>query len=748
MSKSKGPKWIAKIDYKVCLRINKKYYRKKDQGLLLKFFVNPLTYLSFLIRAVLILLRGFNFESKSLPLKKGITLKENFLELLARFFGLRFFVHPKYLPAYYHIALQDDQLNFKKYDSPKVSIIIPVHNQFSHTITCLKSLKINLTEEIPYEIIVVNDASSDQTKEILGKVKGLNLINNDTNLGFLHSCQRGITMASSPYICLLNNDTIILDNWLSELVKTIERDSSIGLVGSKLIYPFGLLQEAGGLVYNDASACNFGNYGDLNYFAYNFSRETDYCSGASILFRKEDFNLLGGFDERFAPAYYEDTDLCLSIKNVLNKKVVYQPLSSLVHFEGASSGKTAKKGNIKSYQDINKEKFFSKWKEVLRNHASPNDPSAYRRYLKSEKIVVIDWDLPLFDKDSGSYRMYQLLKIFKELDLQIVFITNKGVPQQPYYDLLVGNGIEVIVKYIGRRKFREDIISAAKDCTYVWASRPENNQKYSYIKDTNEKAKWFYDTVDLHYVRLQRDADLTGSAKKKELAEYYKALELNLAKLADTTICITDIEQTMLQKEGIKNTVVIPNIHEIISTVKDSYSFSERKDLLFIGSYAHEPNTDAVKWLCNEIMPIVWAHLPQIKIHLVGSNPTDQVLALQNQNIIVHGYVENLDEIFNSCRLFVAPLRYGAGMKGKIGQALSYGLPIVTTDIGAEGMSLENEKQILLANTSQTFANAIIKLYQSETLWYHLHNNAEDAIANFSPESAKKAIISILSNQK
>jgi len=740
-------RWIDRNNYKICLKINKRYYKKKDKGLLIKFYINPITYLYFIARLFFVFLQGLRFNANLIerfPFTEEFSLKEKLFGRITQLLGLSFFVKQEYTPYFYHKQLKNKELKFEKTNSPKVSIIIPVHNQLKYTLTCLKSLKINLDDGVSYEIIVVNDASTDQTSASLGKIEGVRLIDNENNLGFLKSCQKGITEARGEYICLLNNDTIVLKNWLSELVDTIEKDSSIGLVGSKLIYPFGLLQEAGGIIYNDASGCNYGNYDDSNYFAFNFSRETDYCSGASILFRKTDFDQLNGFDQQFAPAYYEDTDLCFSIRHLLNKKVIYQPLSTLVHFEGISSGKVSKKGNVKNYQTINKGKFLSKWKNVLVNYPSQNSPNSYMKYLSRNKIVVVDAILPRFDKDSGSHRMYELLKIFKELNLQIVFIPNSGKCEQPYYNLLTRNGVEVVTKYAGRTYFKKEVVAATLCSTYIWVCRPGLNKKYRYIKKYNKNAKWIYDTVDLHFVRLEREANLLHSNKKLRRAKRYKALELKLAKRADITVCITDVEQSTLKKEGITNTVVIPNIHRL-PILKNTAGFEDRKGLLFIGSYDHPPNVDAAIWLSKEIMPRVWTEYPDMKLHLVGNNPKPEIQALNNSKVIVHGYVENLDTIFNSCRIFVAPLRYGAGMKGKIGQALSYGLPIVTTDIGVEGMGLENGKNILVANTIETIIDAIVELYGSKNLWDKIHKNSQETIKYFLPENIKSTVHQILS---
>ncbi|TKC12898.1 glycosyltransferase [Pedobacter polaris] len=740
MSKNKITRWIDRNNYKVCLQINRKYYRRKSKGSLPYFFIDILLYPYLIVRLLLVLLQIFRFNKNLLQSysdQKLTTFSSKLSFQISVLFGLRYFVKEEYTPVYYQKNMPLDKLWFNIQNSPKVSIIIPVHNQLQYTLDCLRSLKLNLADNISVEIIVVNDASTDSTAEQIKKINGVRLINNSTNLGFLNSCRKAIESAKGEFICLLNNDTIILKNWLEELLNPIENDLSVGLVGSKLIRPFGLLQEAGGIVYKDGSCTNFGSYQDPNYHAYNYLREADYCTGASILFRKLDYDALNGLDTLYMPAYYEDTDFCFAVRHKLNKKVIYNPLSELVHFEGITSGKNAKKGNVKSYQVLNQIKFAEKWKIELSNYLAPKQAEAsVYKYVKQQTLVIVDSYLPRYDKESGSHRVYELIKIFKSLDLHLIFIPDNGKAEQPYYDLLTRNGIEVILNYAGKLKFRNDIVAATKHATYIWACRPGLNKKYSFIRKHKPNVKWIYDTVDLHYIRLEREGKLLNSDKTLTRAKRYKALELSLAKKADITVCITDVEQQLLINEGISNTMVVPNIHALpLNTVQNK--FDQRKDLLFVGSYDHTPNVDAAIWLCNDIMPLIWKQNPDIKIHLVGNNPKKEVLSLANDKIKVHGYVEQLEPFFNSCRVFVAPLRYGAGMKGKIGQSLAFGLPIVTTTIGAEGMNLADGEQVCIADDPQEFAVKTIALYENPHLWQKIRENAAASILNYSPSEVK-----------
>ncbi|MDI5943722.1 glycosyltransferase family 4 protein, partial [Micromonospora sp. DH15] len=170
----------------------------------------------------------------------------------------------------------------------------------------------------------------------------------------------------------------------------------------------------------------------------------------------------------------------------------------------------------------------------------------------------------------------------------------------------------------------------------------------------------------------------------------------------------------------------------------ETYSFENRKDVLFIGSI-HEPNVDALYYLYNEIMPIVWKKLPELKVNVIG-NVNEKIKDIEHPNFIFHGYVPAIEDFFTSNKLMVAPLRYGAGVKGKIGQAFEYYLPVVTSSIGAEGMQLENNKNALIDDTAEGFAQSIIRLYTDKDLWLELQENSENSLKPFSIENLKKTL--------
>ncbi len=628
-------------------------------------------------------------------------------------------------------------------DAPEISVIVPVYNQLDYTLRCLKAIALNLGHSTLVEIIVVNDCSSDRTEEILGSIEPLTLINSNSNQGFIYSCNQGASVAKGKYLYFLNNDTEIKPNCIESLAEVLAADN-VGAVGSKLVYPQGRLQEAGGIVWQDASGWNYGRQDNPYAPEYNYLRSVDYCSGASLMVKKEVFERLDGFDRELAPAYYEDTDLCFAIRHSLGLEVMYQPKSEVIHYEGISSGTSTTSGT-KKYQVVNAVKFKEKWQNVLEQanylaNAGINYVHlAAKKYLGDKTILVIDSYMPSYDKESGSRRLFELLKIFKDLNYHVIFAADNGFKDEPYTSILQDLQIEVLYTQQGYGKaISEQIEDRLSLIDLAWICRPELNEKYAPLIRSRGEIKVVYDTIDLHYLRLKRAWDLNRDPTKKVEWVDMQARELKMAHSADLTITVTPTERALLESQEVSNVAVVPNVHT--SYLDSVPGFNDRSGILFIGSYNHTPNIDAVIWLCEEIMPLVWQEKPDIKVSLLGNNPSAEVLALSSERITVTGYVEDVTPYFLTHKLSVSPLRYGAGMKGKIGHSLEYKVPVVSTKIGTEGMNLIPEKHILEANTTAEFAKAILRIYNDRVLWNHLSFNSTEAIASYSPNALKNKL--------
>ncbi len=624
------------------------------------------------------------------------------------------------LPALQGERVRPEEIRLAAVKNPRVSIVIPVYNQLSLTLSCLRSL----AETTPplYEVIVVDDASTDETPETLPRVENLRYVRQETNQGFVESVNTGARHARAEIVVFLNNDTLLTKGWLEALLAPFE-DEKVGAVGAKLIYPDGRLQEAGGIIFRDASGWNYGHLEDPSAPEYNFRRQVDYCSGACLAVRRELFERLGGFDPLYRPAYYEDTDLAFRLRQA-GYQVVYQPRAEVFHLEGASCGRDLNRG-LKRYQVVNQEKFRARWQETLKREHFPHDPGLLfvaRQRQGRGIILVADHYVPTWDQDSGSLRLYRLLQMMLALDYRLVFWPDNLAPLEPYTQRLQDLGIEVIY---GPRDFETYLRERARFIDLVWACRVRFAPRYLSVA-RKFGLRTVFDTVDLHFLREQREAQLKGEERALKEALKTKQLELSLARAADRTLVVSTYEKEILEAEGLSNVVLLPNVHE---PEAQGPGFDERQDLMFIGSFQHPPNEDAVIWFVKEILPLIHQRLPEVKFYVVGASPTTRVKSLASEKVVVTGYVPEVAPYFQKARVFVAPLRYGAGLKGKVGQALSFGLPSVVTSIAAEGLGAKDGEEILLADTPEEFARAVVRLYQDRSLWEKLSRQGRALIA-------------------
>ncbi len=622
---------------------------------------------------------------------------------------------------------------------PEVSIIIPAYNKFAYTYTCLKSI-LERSGDIDYEVIVVDNASTDETVMLHELVKNLVIIRNKENQGFVAACNAGAAAARGRYLLFLNNDTKVKEGWLGAMVEAAKRERTVGLVGAKLIYPDGRLQEGGGIVWNDLAnmAWNYGRNQDPDNFEYNYLKEADYCSGACILITKELFDKVGGLDTRYAPAYYEDTDLAFTVREH-GYKVVYQPRAEVVHFEGVTAGRKTTIG-IKKYQVINQEKFYEKWKGTLEKEHFPSSVNVFlaRDRSRGKKvIVVIDNNVPTYDKDAGSLCIYMYLKLFIEEGFKVIFMPYNLSKLEPYTTELQQMGIEVIY---GPFNFSKWLYKNGQYIDYVFLARP--HVAASHVKKIKQqtKAKILYFTHDLHYLREFRRYEVEKRSEILTEAERLKKLEFSVFDFVDCVLTPSNKEVEIIKANfPDKKAMCIPLFFYDNLPKEDTMApFQSRSNIIFVGGFRHIPNIDAVVYFVKEVWPAVKKSLPLAKFYIVGSDPPAEVKNLENSDIIVTGYVVDLANFFNDARVFVAPLRYGAGVKGKIVTSMSYGVPVVTTTIGNEGIDLIDGDQCLVAGSGDEVAAKVVELYQNCDLWNKLSYNSREVVKkHFSRDAAK-----------
>jgi len=608
--------------------------------------------------------------------------------------------------------LDNLELTFHRPDIPRVSIVIPAYNEYRMTVFCLQSL-LNTTTGVDYEVIFADDASTDLTSTIGERIKGIEIVRADENQGFVNNCRNGASHARGEYLLFLNNDTAFTDGWLSNLVAVLDADPKVGIVGPMLLFGNGRLQEAGGIIWNDASGWNYGRMDDPGRPEYNYLKETDYVSGACLLIRQALWEELGGFDQRYVPAYYEDTDLCFSVR-AAGYKVLYQPASKIYHFEGISNGTDLSSG-VKKYQVENRGKFLAKWATTLQLE---NFPNAQRVFLARDKsrdrrtVLVIDHYVPSYDKDAGSRSTWQYLHLMVEMGYNVKFIGANFFPHQPYTRELQSLGVEVLVGEKMARNFSTWLNENAVYIDAVYLHRPHIAEQFSRVlKEMNPKPKLIYFGHDLHFLRVKREYELTGDHKFRVLADDWKRRELAVFKDFDKIYYASQVEVDLLGEIAPNVDVSAIPLYVLEASEAKPYCWQDRDDILFVGGFNHSPNVDAICWFVQDILPLVVAVCPDIKLNVVGSNAPDAVKALASQHVVIHGYLsdEELAAQYERARMVVVPLRYGAGVKGKILEALQHGAPLVTTDVGAEGLP-EPSVVFNIKETAGDFAQELIAI--------------------------------------
>jgi GT2 family glycosyltransferase len=613
---------------------------------------------------------------------------------------------------------------------PDVSVIVPTYRNAEMTIDCLQSICDHLGDPPTISLIVVDDSSpNDAISEFAAELPFITFLRNGSNLGFLRSCNRAFSLVTGRYVHFLNNDTLVTAGWLDELVRCADADETIGAVGSMLVYGDGTLQEAGGIIWNDVSGWNYGRGDDADDPRYNYRRDVDYVSGASLLVKSDLFRELDMFDVRYAPAYYEDADLCFAIRE-RGRRVVYQPKSKVVHLEGVTSGTSLESG-VKRHQALNMPKFAEKWKETLPKHYAPATPGirAARRLQQPRTVVIIDSYVPEPDKDAGSLRLSNIITLLGTLGYSVIFVPANYHRSEPYTSRLQDLGVEVLYHTRGP-KLIDTLCERLAIADVVWLCRPDLAEQFMPVLRAFSNVPVIYDTIDLHYVRVRRELEHKGIADPERWAawEHERELELSAIRMADATITVSEIERETLAEQGIQNVFIIPTVHD---RHERAMPFEKTDGIMFIGGYNHTPNVDAALWLCEEIMPIVWRRRPEIVLTIIGSNAPKAILDLEGTNVRVSGYVPDVTPYFEKTRVFVAPLRYGAGLKGKIGHAFSFGVPVVTTAIGAEGFDIVAGRDALVANSAVDLADAIVEAYTDRVVWSRLSQHGTKLIERF-----------------
>lgn len=597
-------------------------------------------------------------------------------------------------------------------DDPMVSVIIPTYGQVSLTLGCLSSIQDNMPNA-SIEVIVVDDAFPGEETRALSQVSGIRLLRNEVNLGFLRSCNAAARHARGQFILFLNNDCEVQPGWLDRLVEVFAARPDAGIVGSKLLGADGLLQEAGGILWRDGSGWNYGSGRDPAAAEFNYLREVDYCSGASILLRREVFLGIAGFDERYAPAYCEDSDLAFRLREQ-GLKTYYQPRSEILHFEGASHGRDLTQG-IKAYQVINQAKFLDAWREVLGRGHYLNASHVLRakdRAHDRKVVLIIDHYLPEPDRDAGSRTMLAFVRALLVSGLVVKFWPLNLRASPGYAAAMEDMGVEIFYG-ADQKPLPVWLREHGRDLDIVLLSRPDVALQCLDIVRSTTRARVVYYGHDLHFRRMETMAE--GMRPAKAMRER----ELSIWQRSDLVLYPSEEEVTVVRAMAPKANVraVVPFALDPVNEAGPALGAREMW-ILFVGGFAHPPNAQAAVWFVREVLPDILLQVPQSRLAIVGSNPADDVIALGGENVSLFSNVsdDELEAWYQKARVAVIPLLVGAGVKMKTVEALWHGLPAVMTPVGAQGLP-GLEEVAAVETDAAAFGAAVVALLTDDALW-------------------------------
>lgn len=599
---------------------------------------------------------------------------------------------------------------FQPAATPEVSVLILGREPVSLD-RCLQSLAAH-EESAAVEVMVIVTGADIDTARL--QQRGIKIAAPQ------HSAPPSDTWAAAAadlagrYVLLLADNMLVTRGWLQAMLATFACHANVGVVVPRVVSEHGRLLAAGVQRTSGVGWAPIGAGGEPFSPEYSYARDVDGCLRGCVFFD-------AGLFRRVAPALAResladvgiDAGLSVAVRDA-GRRIVYQPAVTMVSSDNAV---------VRAVDD---------------DGAIASQPCHQERQ-RSDHVLIIDSCVPTPDRDSGSLRMWNLLQIFQQSGFRVTFSATNLDYLQPYTTRLQSCGVEMLYRPFVRA-IESHLREIGQRYSVILLSHPETGETYTkLVRALCPAATLVYDTVDLRYVREEREATLYRSAGLKRSAARRKRAELEIMRQSDITWVVSAVEQDLLKNELPDLRVeVVSNIVEPREAVR---GFDGRKDLLFLGNYRHPPNVDAAKHLVADLFPLIKTRLPGVRLFIVGSHAGDNITALASDDVIVTGYVEDLEPYFSQCRVFVAPLRYGAGVKGKLNMSMSYGLPIVGSAVAVEGMDLDDGRDVMVADEPSIFADKVAQVYQDADLWQRLSTAAMSVLQNSYSRAVPKAAI-------
>jgi len=623
----------------------------------------------------------------------------------------------------------DQTLKFPTLDHPALTVVLVFYNQARLSLLCLRSLL--EFADVSFRLIIVDNNSSDETPRLLEHIENAQIIRNQKNFGFVRAVNQAAEQVKTEYLLLLNNDAVIEEATLSTAINTLKSDSSVGAVGAKIKLLDGSLQEAGSIIWNDGACLGYGRGQDPMQPEFMFQRDVDYCSGAFLLFRCDEFHKLGAFDEAFAPAYYEESDFCIRLQKQ-GKRIIYNPRVNITHYEFASTGgmEEASKLQLKHQQIL-----CDKHPEYLSNKLANDGTNTITARInnKHPNILVIDDCVPHPSLGSGYPRSAHILNSLCELNLNVSFyplqfpLDDWGAVYSTLdstIEVLLDRGRAGLIPLLEKRK---------NFYQYIMVSRLHNMEIFNNIVDQDpallEGSKVFYDAEAIFALRDIMQMELLGQAISEDEKQKLIAKELDQARNAEKVISVSRMEADLYKHASYNNTVVLGHA---LQAEPGNKEFDERSGILFVGALRDEgsPNVDSLLWFIINVLPIIEQEIPDIELYVVGDCSAPSLKTIECGNVQFLGRLDSITSTYNDRRLLIAPTRFAAGIPHKVHEAASRGMPSVTTGLLAKQLGWKHGKQLLVGDGAPNFAKQCIRLYRDEKLWRRVRSAGLQSISH------------------
>lgn len=603
--------------------------------------------------------------------------------------------------------------------SAVVTIVIPAYNNCVEVAVCIESIA-SFASSTNYSIIIADDASPDFNFSVFGVLPGVRVARNTVNCGYIDNVNRAATGVSTTYLLTLNQDVVVCPGWLDEMVTEMERDSRNAIVGPRVLDHDFTIREAGALIFQEAHAMHRGRRSipDVPRFAY--SREVDYVSGCALLIRTEVWDRLGGLDEQYKPAYYDDVDLCLRV-HALGLRVRYAPLSCVIHFEGTSMGKdVGNQDSLKSYQLINQAKIASVHHEVISTHtAMQNSNQLDSHFSTGAKVVCVFDTMPHANRDGGSVDFELIVQYLISLDYQVAALFNRRVSPR---DSLSWRASGVICEELGSTYGKQLVVEA--DIIFSFGTMVG----IRLAKEDLSGKKWIHHTSDIATRRLQAMNDLFKDQQhvSAEASRWFLgmprdekqmwAIEKPTLENPSTTLFVTEHDLQYAQdNEAVGNFVHFPILKGGPDTNDVSVPLAQLT-VGFVGSFLHSPNSDAVEYFLRDLWPSIYKQVPTSRFLIWGSGikPNQSADWSAVPGVEIRGWFATWEEVVSQTRVLISPLRFGAGMKHKVVSTLIYGRPVVGTCTSFEGFEVSHLSNKVMTDDPQLLIKSAVEILQSD----------------------------------